>query len=338
MEFGLLSNLANPAVLFFFFGLFAILIKSNLEIPSAIAKFLSLYLLMAIGIKGGVAMRQSGFSPEVLYALSAALIMATLIPIYSYFILRQNKKVSSFDAAAIAGTYGSVSAITFIVANIFLSRQGIEPSGYMTAAMVIMETPAIIIAVLLATMLRRREKQLAGKAAVAGEKNGSALQLGKSLHEAFTNGVQMLLLGSLVIGYLIGTDGAALMKPFTGDIFTGMLAFFLLEMGLVVGRRLPEMRKAGVFLTGFGLLMPMVNATIALLLAKLFGLSISDTFLLAVLAASASYIVVPAVIKYAIPEANPSIYLTMALLVTFPFNLVVGIPLYFETINYLWKL
>ncbi len=335
MEFGLLSNLMDPSILFFFFGLFAILVKSNLEIPPAIAKFLSLYLLMAIGLKGGIAMRQSGFGPEVLYALAAALLMAALVPLYSYFILRQNKKVSAFDAAAIAGTYGSVSAVTFIVASGFMGRQGIEPSGYMTAAMVIMESPAIIMAVLLATMIRLREKRLADNAAGAGEKNGSALPMGKVLHEAFTDGVQLLLLGSLLIGYLVGTEGAALMQPFIGDIFRGMLAFFLLEMGLVVGRRLPEMRKAGVFLTGFGLIMPMVNATLAILLAKLFGLSQGDTFLLAVLAASASYIVVPAVCRYAIPEANPSLYLTMALAVTFPFNLVVGIPLYFEMINYL---
>ena len=335
MQFDLLGNLLDPTILFFFFGLFAVLVKSNLEIPSAIAKFLSLYLLMAIGIKGGVAVNISGFGPEVLYALSAALLMAALVPLYSYFILRQNKKVSAFDAAAIAGTYGSVSAVTFIVASSFLGRQGIEPSGYMTAAMVIMESPAIIMAVLLATMIRLREKRLAGNAAGTGEKNGSVLPMGKVLLEAFTDGAQLLLLGSLLIGYLVGTEGAAMMKPFTGDIFRGMLAFFLLEMGLVVGRRLPEMRKAGVFLVGFGLLMPMVNATVAILLAKLFGLSVGDTFLLAVLAASASYIVVPAVVRYAIPEANPSIYLTMALAVTFPFNLVVGLPLYFEMINYL---
>lgn len=337
MQFGLLSNLMDPAILFFFFGLFAILVKSNLEMPPAIAKFLSLYLLMAIGIKGGVAMGKSGFGPEVLYALSAALLMAALVPLYSYFILRQNKKVSAFDAAAIAATYGSVSAVTFIVASGFLSRHGIEPNGYMTAAMVVMESPAIIMAVLLATMVRIREKHLASNASVAGEKNSPAMPIGKILHEAFTDGVHLLLLGSMLIGYLVGPDGAAVMKPFTGDIFKGMLAFFMLEMGLVVGRRLPEMRKAGVFLVGFGLIMPMVNATTAILLAKLFGLSQGDTFMLAVLSASASYIVVPAVCRYAIPEANPSLYFTMSLAVTFPFNLVVGIPLYFDMINYLGR-
>lgn len=162
MQFGLLSNLLDPAILFFFFGLFAMLVKSNLEIPPTIAKFLSLYLLMAIGIKGGVSMSQSGFGPEVLYALSAAMLMSALVPLYSYFILRRNKKVSAFDAAAIAATYGSVSAVTFIVASGFLSRQGIEPAGYMTAAMVVMESPAIIMAVLLATMIRLREERLAG--------------------------------------------------------------------------------------------------------------------------------------------------------------------------------
>ncbi len=335
MELGLLGNLLDPAILFFFFGMFAVLVRSNLEIPPAIAKFLSLYLLMAIGIKGGVAVSKSGFGPEVLYALAAALLMAALVPIYSYFILRQSKKVSAFDAAAIAGTYGSVSAVTFIVASGFLSRQGIEPSGYMTAAMVIMESPAIIMAVLLATMIRLREKKLAGNAAGAEEQNNSVLPMGKVLHEAFTDGAQLLLLGSMLIGYLVGTEGATVMKPFTNDIFRGMLALFLLDMGLMVGRRLPEMRKAGVFLVAFGLIMPTVNATVAIFLAKLFGLSVGDTFMLAVLSASASYIVVPAVVRYAIPEANPSLYLTMALAVTFPFNLVIGIPLYFEIINYL---
>ena len=335
MQFGLLSNLLDPAILFFFFGLFAMLVKSNLEIPPAIAKFLSLYLLMAIGIKGGVAMSKSGFGPEVLYALSAALLMSALVPLYSYFILRQNKNVSAFDAAAIAATYGSVSAVTFIVASGFLGRQGIEPSGYMTAAMVVMESPAILMAVLLSTMIRLRDKRLAGSA--AGGKNSSPFSIGKVLHEAFTDGVQLLLMASLLIGYLVGTEGALVMKPFISDIFKGMLAFFMLDMGLVVGRRLPEMRKAGVFLVGFGLIMPMLNATVAILLAKLFGLSVGDTFMLAVLAGSASYIVVPAVCRYTIPEANPSLYLTMALAVTFPFNLLVGLPLYFEMINYLGR-
>ena len=337
MQFGLLSNLMDPAILFFFFGLFAILVKSNLEIPPTIGKTLSLYLLMAIGIKGGVAMSKSGFGPEVLYALSAALLMSALVPLYSYFILRRNKKVSAFDAAAIAATYGSVSAVTFIVAGGFLARQGGLQDGYMTATMVIMESPAIIMAVMFATMIRLREKHLAGNASVVGEKDGPSFPVGKILKEAFTDGTHLVLLGSMFIGFIVGHDALVPMKPFIGDIFKGMLALFMLEMGTTVGRRLPEVRKVGLFLAAFALTMPVVNASIGILLAHWIGMSQGNAFIFAVLCGSASYIAVPAVCRYAIPEANPSQYFTMSLAMTFPFNLVVGIPLYFGIVSYFWR-
>jgi hypothetical protein len=320
MDLKLFMNLLDPAVLMFFLGVFAILVKSNLEIPPAIAKFLSLYLLMALGLKGGGALRDGGYSIIIMYTLGIAILMSALVPLYSYFILSRNKKLGSFNAAAIAATYGSVSAV-----------------GYMTAAMVLMESPAIIMAVMFATMIRIRDKHLAGNASVVGEKDGPGFPVGKILKEAFTDGTHMVLLGSMFVGFIVGHDALVPMKPFIVDIFKGMLALFMLEMGTVVARRLPEIRKVGLFLAAFALTMPVLNAAIGILLAHLIGLPPGNAFIFAVLCASASYIAVPAVCRFAIPEANPSQYFTMSLAMTFPFNLVVGIPLYFEMVSYFWR-
>ena len=337
MDLKLFMNLLDPAVLMFFLGVFAILVKSNLEIPPAITKYLSLYLLMALGLKGGGALRDGGFSTLIMYTVGIALLMSALVPLYSYFILNRNKKLGSFNAAGIAATYGSVSAVTFIVAGGFLTRQGGVQDGYMTAILVVMESPAIIMAVMLATMIRIRDKHLAGNASVVGEKDGLVFPLGKIMKEAFTDGTHMVLLGSMFIGFVVGHDALVPMKPFIGDIFKGMLALFMLEMGTTVGRRLPEIRKVGLFLAAFALTMPVVNGAIGILLAHLIGLPPGNAFIFAVLCASASYIAVPAVCRFAIPEANPSLYFTMSLAMTFPFNLVVGIPLYFEMVSYFWR-
>lgn len=317
----LLSNLLDPAILFFFFGLFAALVRSNLEIPGAISKFFSLYLLMAVGFKGGVAIAQSGFSSDMLLALGLAMLLALVIPAYSYAILR--RKIPAYDAAAIAATYGSVSAVTFITATSFLTRQGVEFGGYMAVALVVMESPAIIMAVLLANLVRQQDKG----------QHAAPVPFRELMREAFTDGAHLLLLGGLVIGAITGEAGKKVMDPFTGDLFKGILAFFLLDMGLLVAKRLREFRSAGRFLTGFGIVVPQFNAALALTLAKLTGLSSGDAFLLCVLAASASYIVVPAVIKYAIPEANPTLYFSMSLVITFPFNILLGIPLYFSVVQ-----
>lgn len=334
-----MSNLLDPALLFFVFGVVAGLLRSNLEIPPAIAKFLSLYLLMALGLKGGFALAQSGFSPSVLVSLGAAMLMAFIVPVLGYQVLK--RRVSRWDAAAIAASYGSVSAVTFVTAMQYLEGQSMAPGGHMAAALVVMESPAIILAVLLANTLRHAPQGATavvgggagagGAAAVLGggpQRGAGGTPLGKILHESFTDGAQLLLLGAMAVGYLSGESGKAVMAPFSSDLFKGMLAFFLLDMGLVVARNLGSLRGMSPWLLGYASLGPVVHATLALGLSVLLGLPAPDAALLMVLSASASYIVVPAVLRYAIPEANPSLYLGLSLGVTFPLNLLVGIPVY----------
>ncbi|MEO5573919.1 MAG: sodium-dependent bicarbonate transport family permease, partial [Gammaproteobacteria bacterium] len=265
--------------------------------------------------------------------LAIALLMAFLVPLYTFPLLR--RKLDGFNAAAIAATYGSVSAVTFIAAGQFLDNHSIEYGGYMAVALVIMEAPAVIMAVALAALTRASlAKGSAGAATNVGTNNGS-FSMKNILHESFTDGAILLLLGSLLIGVIVGADGYKVMKPFTGDLFKGLLAFFLLEMGILVARRIREMKGVGPFLITFAFLIPMVNAVIVITLSGLAGLSTGDTLMLAVLAASASYIVVPAVVRVAIPEANPGLYFGMALALTFPFNVVLGIPLYYQLIQIL---
>jgi len=361
MDSSILANLTDPAILFFFLGLFVGAVRSNLEIPAPIAKFLSLYLLVAIGFKGGQALGSAGVSGEAVRVLVIALVLALVIPGLAFLVLR--RRVNHFDAAAIAATYGSVSAVTFIAASQFVTSRGDEPGGYLTVALVLMESPAILMAVLLATWVRARQgagdttPQLVtvptgGAQPPRGSAGGDAaddsgapdpalptpaapLPMKKILHEAFTDGAHLLLIGSLVIGAVSGPAGGEAMQPFVGGLFKGLLAFFLLEMGLLVARQLREVRDVGPFLVGFGVVMPLVGASMALLLGSIAGLSVGDLTMLAVLAASGSYIVVPAVVRYAIPEARPSRYFTMALAVTFPFNIIVGIPLYHAVAQWL---
>jgi uncharacterized protein len=329
------STLLDPAVLFFMLGLAAAYMRSNLEIPAPISKFISLYLLMAIGVKGGVALSVSGMQPQILTGLGIALFMAFLVPAYTYPLLRL--RTDGFNAAAVAATFGSVSAVTFIAAGQFLDNQGVVHGGYMAVALVIMEAPAVIMAVSLAAMTRAAASKRRGQDTALAEASSSphAFSFKGVLHESFTDGAIVLLMGSLLIGYVVGTDGYQVIKPFTGDLFKGLLAFFLLEMGLMVGRRVREMRGIDPFFVGFAIVVPVLNACFTLFLAHWVGLPDGDATMLAVLAASASYIVVPAVVRAAIPEANPGIYFTMALAITFPFNVVIGIPLYFYLLSYL---
>jgi hypothetical protein len=336
-----MHSLVDPAILFFVFGVFAGLVRSNLEIPPAISRFLSLYLLMALGLKGGFALAQSGLTREVAAGLSLAVALAMLIPLMSYAVLR--RFLSGFDAAAVAATYGSVSAVTFITAIGHLENQNIAFGGHMAAAMALMESPAIIMAVLMANALRRQQAA-AGQASTTGPGvwaspspgNSPPFSLGKVLHESFTDGAQLLLLGAMVVGIVTGDAGKAAMQPFSGDLFKGMLAFFLLDMGLMAARNLPGLKDQPVWLIAYGLLAPMVHAIVALALGLTIGLSQGDTTLLMVLAASASYIAVPAVVRYAIPEANPSLYFGLSLGLTFPLNILVGIPLYTDVARRLW--
>ena len=314
-------NLLNPPVLAFFMGMLAVFLKSDLEIPAPIPKLFSLYLLFAIGFKGGVELSKSGIDQQVALTILAAMLMSMLVPLYTFFILRI--KLDSYNAAAIAATYGSISAVTFITATSFLKELGIDFDGYMVAALALMESPAIIVGLILVSVFGGEEKR--------------EIVWPEVLQEAFLNSSVFLLIGSLIMGILTGEHGWEVMSPFTQDLFYGVLTFFLLDMGLVAASRIKDLQEAGVFLIGFAILIPIVNAVIALLIAKLIGMPKGDTLLFSVLCASASYIAVPAAMRLTVPEANPSLYISTALAVTFPFNIIVGIPMYLYGINMFWR-
>ena len=310
-----MSNFLDPTILFFVFGAFAGAVKSNLEIPQPIARFLSLYLLMALGLKGGFALHKSGFTLEIGLALGLAIFLAIIIPLMGYLVLRT--KLNNYDAAAIAATYGSVSAVTFITATQALDQYGIAFGGHMAAAMALMESPAIILAIL-----------LANKARASATNSKQSVGMSKILHESFTDGAQLLLLGSMIVGLVSGDAGQKIMAPFSIDLFKGMLAFFLLDMGLMAAKNFEGLKDKPPITLFYAIGAPLVHASIALGLCKLLGLPLGDTVLLMVLAASASYIAVPAVLRHALPEVNPALYMGMSLGITFPFNIILGIPLY----------
>ena len=314
-----MANFLDPAILFFIFGAFAGAVKSNLEIPQPIARFLSLYLLMALGLKGGFALHKSGFTVEIALSLGLAIFLAILIPVIGYQILRT--KLNAFDAAAVAATYGSVSAVTFITATQYLDQFNISYGGHMAAAMALMESPAVIFAIVLANKARATQ--------INQTKNGhQQTGISKILHESFTDGAQLLLLGSMVVGLISGDAGQKLMAPFSIDLFKGMLAFFLLDMGLMAARNIKDLRGKPTITLLYAIGSPFSHALIALGLCKLVGLPLGNTILLMVLASSASYIAVPAVLRHALPEVNPGLYMGMSLGITFPFNIILGIPLY----------
>jgi len=323
-EHHILQNFLSPPVLFFFLGMAASLARSDLEIPQPVAKFFSLYLLLAIGFKGGVELNHSGLSNQVVVTMAAAMLMAVAVPIYTFFILRIRMNV--YDAGAVAATYGSISAVTFITAISYLTNLAIPFGGHLVAAMALMESPAIVIGVM---MVRRFSQN--------GNGNDKAFSWKPILEEAFLNGSVVLIIGSLIIGALTGEAGAKALKPFSEDIFKGMLCFFLLDMGLVAAKRLGDLGSARWFLIGFGTAVPVLNALVAIFIARMIGMSEGDSVLFAILCASASYIAVPAAMRLAVPEANPSFYLALALAITFPFNIVVGIPLYHSIIEWVGR-
>jgi hypothetical protein len=314
-----MANFLDPAILFFIFGVFAGAVKSNLEIPQPISRFLSLYLLMALGLKGGFALHKSGFTVEIALSLGLAILLAIIIPLIGYRILKT--KLNTFDAAAIAATYGSVSAVTFITATQYLDQFNITYGGHMAAAMALMESPAIILAIVLANKARSSQ---------AAQTNAKIEPIGisKILHESFTDGAQLLLLGSMVVGLLSGDAGQKLMTPFSIDLFKGMLAFFLLDTGLMAARNIKGLKGKPLITLLYAIGSPLSHALIALALCKLIGLPLGNTILLMALASSASYIAVPAVLRHALPEVNPALYMGMSLGITFPFNIILGIPLY----------
>ena len=314
-----MTNFLDPAILFFIFGVFAGSVKSNLEIPPQISRFLSLYLLMALGLKGGFALNKSGFTSEIGLSLGLAVFLAIIIPIIGYWILR--KSLNAFDAAAIAATYGSVSAVTFITATQYLDQFNIEYGGYMAAAMALMESPAIILAIVLANKAR-------ASLSLDSKTKQTHTSLSKILHESFTDGAQLLLLGAMVVGLVSGDSGQKLMAPFSTDLFKGMLAFFLLDMGLMASRNFSSLKGKPKITLMYAFGSPILHALLALSLCKLIGLPLGNTILLMVLASSASYIAVPAVLRHAMPEVNPALYMGMSLGITFPLNIIFGIPIY----------
>ncbi len=314
----LISNLTNPTLLFFVLGIIATTVKSDLEIPPSSSKFIALYLLFSIGFKGGQELAHSGFTNEIVYALLFGIALASLIPLYSFFILR--RKLSISDAGAVAATYGSVSAVTFVAAASFLEAQQISFGGHMVAVMALMESPAIIVGVIL---MMKFDKE-----------NTSEVNFKSVLQHSFTNGSVLMIIGSLIIGLIADTKQAEGIKPFTTDIFKGFLAIFLLEMGMVTARRFSAFRKYGVYVSLFAIIVPAINGCIVAYISQFVTQDAGNRFIFAILAASASYIAVPAAMRLAAPKADPGLYIPMALGVTFPFNITVGMPLYFMIVNF----
>lgn len=321
-----LENFGHPPVMFFFLGLLAVYVKSDLEIPSQIGKFLSLYLLFAIGIKGGQELFHSGFTDQVLTVILVCVLGSFTIPFLIYSILRW--KLNVYDAGAVAATYGSISAVTFATASSFLTAQNVSFGGYMVAGMALMESPAIIAGLILISKYGKKKEIDLSDAHQGG--------IGVALKEALFNGSVLLLVGSVVIGYLSGTAGEHELKPFVGDMFHGMLSLYMLDMGLLAGKRFSELKKAGIFVISFALFFPPVMGMFGILLTYLLGYEQGDALLQVVLLASASYIAVPAAMRMAVPQANMSILLPMALGVTFTFNIAIGIPMYFSIIQAFW--
>jgi hypothetical protein len=311
------ANLLSPAVLFFVLGVFAALVRSDLRFPEPLYAGLTIYLLVAIGFKGGVAIAEAGLAQVWLPAL-AAMALGALIPFWTYPVLRHAGRLAAVDAAAIAAHYGSVSAVTFIAATNYLQAVGQPYENYASAFLAVMESPAILVGVVLGRLATNRAAGTAPDAA--------GVSLRAVVHEALCGRSVLLLVGALVVGALCGPKGMEKVGPFFVTPFQGVLALFLLEMGTVAGRRLGDLRKVGGFLLLFGVLTPLINGALGVLLGHWTGLGLGGATLLGVLAASASYIAAPAAIRVSLPDANPTLYLTASLAITFPFNLTVGIP------------
>jgi hypothetical protein len=313
----LIENLTNPALLFFILGVVSVYLKSDLEIPSGSSKFISLYLLFCIGFKGGQELSKEAFTAEILWSMLFGISIAIAIPVYTYFILR--RKFNVFDSGAIAAAYGSVSAVTFVTAASFLDSQQLSLHGHMVAIMALMESPAIIVGLLLISIYSKDEPTCFSKKTV--------------IKHSFTNGSVLLILGSLVIGFLASNKHAEGIKPFTNDLFKGFLAIFLLDMGITSGKKLTSFFSFGIYPFAFAMLIPLINGTIVGMLSGLVTSDITNRFIFAVLAASASYIAVPAAMKITVPNANSGLFLPMALAITFPVNITIGMPLYFYIVQ-----
>lgn len=323
-----LGNLLSPMVLFFALGVAAGWVKSDLAIPEPISKGLSLYLMLAIGFKGGYELSVNGVAGTAALALLLGIALSFGLPVLAYALLRSATRLNIPNAAAVAAHYGSVSVVTFVAATGFLGYRSIPYEGYVVAMMALMETPAIVTGLLLANLAMAADRP----------QDRRPLFSKQLASEVFLSGSVVLLGGSLLIGWATGDKGMEIMAPGIADPFKAVLAVFLLDMGLLVGRRLQDFGAARWPVIAFGLYMPLIGATFGLLGAYAVGLSLGGMTLVAVLAASASYIVVPAAMRVSLPEANPAIYVPLSIAVTFPFNLIVGIPLYHAAAQWLTTL
>jgi uncharacterized protein len=321
MDFNLLiTNLTNPTLLFFILGIVATLVKSDLEIPAPSVKFISLYLLFAIGFKGGQELAHSHFTGEILFSVLFGLTVASVIPLYTFFMLKM--RIDVFNAGAIAAAYGSVSAVTFVSAVSFLEVQQINFGGHMVAIMALMEAPAIIVGIALIRQYYKPEDDTDAHPQEMG-------RMRDTVKHAFSNGSVLMVLGSLVIGLVADSKQAEGIKPFTTDIFKGFLAIFLLEMGMVTAKRFAVFRKYGWFVTLFAVFIPLFNGCLVAVLSGFVTHEVGNRFMFAILAASASYIAVPAAMRLAAPKADPGLYIPMALGITFPLNVTIGMPIYY---------
>ena len=327
------ANILTPVVLFFIFGIIAARIKSDLKIPEAISEFLPIYLLAAIGLHGGLEMRKTGFE-SMLVPLLVAIGLSLLMTLYHYQILKRLGKFNIFDSYALASTYGAVGAVTFSVGLSFLKNQGITSEGYITAILATLEPVAFILAIFLTNMAVSKQTQIKKQTFVKSKDNTDLdtinveqkKKLFQVLRESITGKAIVILLGSIIIGYAIDIDGFAPIKIVFDDLFVGAIVIFLIEMGIIAGHRLDDIKKGGVFLIGFALAIPTINGIIGVLIATYLGLSIGGAVMYGLLFASASFIAAPAVLRHAIPQAKPSLYITSALGITFPYIIMILLP------------
>jgi len=329
------SNLLTPIILFFLFGIIAARIKSDLKIPEAISEFLPIYLLAAIGLHGGIEMRNTGFE-NMLIPMLVAIGLSLLFTLNHYQILRRLGKFNIFDSYALASTYGAVGAVTFSVGLSFLKNQGVTSEGYLAAILAILEPVAFIMAIFLTNMAVSKQIRAKKKSFTNDDTSDidvglreTKTKLSQVLHESLTGKAIVILLGCIVIGYMIGESGFSSISIVFDQMFTGAIVIFMIEMGIIAGQRLDDIKKVGIFLIAFAVIMPTFNGIIGVLVATGMGLSLGGAVMFGLLLASASFIAAPAVLRHAIPQANPSLYITSALGITFPFNIIVLLPIMF---------
>ncbi len=335
------SNLLTPIILFFLFGIVAARIKSDLKIPEAISEFLPIYLLAAIGLHGGIEMRSTGFE-NMLVPMFAAIGLSLLFTLNHYQILRRLGKFNLFDSYALASTYGAVGAVHFSVGLSFLKNQGVTSEGYIAAILAVLEPLAFIMAIFLTNIAVSKQLKAKKKSFAGGESSDIDVGLGQTstklsqvLRESITGKAIVILLGSIVIGYIIGKEGFEPIMIVFDEMFTGAIVIFMIEMGVIAGQRLDDIKKVGVFLTAFAIIVPVFNGMVGVAVATLLGLSIGGAVMFGLLMASASFIAAPAVLRHAIPQAKPSLYITSALGITFPFNIIVTLPILFAISTFL---